>query len=102
MTLTGPPPASCPDMGTLIELLNGFPIGQGEHAVRAMIQRLDMLEYEARGRGASAATVAAIQGAKVLLDVSDLQCRRVLSLSSSTERRLAVGLPNSMSTVGPL
>lgn len=78
-------------MNTLIDLLGEFPTGQGDHAVRAMIERLDMLEYEARGQGASAATLSAIQGAKVLLDVSELQCRRVPSLSSPSERRRGLG-----------
>ncbi|MCJ2005609.1 hypothetical protein [Methylobacterium sp. J-092] len=79
-------------MDTLIDLLSKFPTGQGDLAVRAMIEQLDILEYDARWQGASAVTLSAIQGAKVLLDVSELQPRRMRALSSPYDRRRAVGV----------
>lgn len=91
MALSGLPPAACRHMDMLIDLLSRFPTGQSDQAVRAMIEQLDMLEYEARWQGASPVTLSAIQGAKVFLDVSELQPRRMRALSSPHDRRRVIG-----------
>ncbi|GJE52145.1 hypothetical protein GOFOIKOB_5213 [Methylobacterium tardum] len=56
----------CTYMAALTELLGEFPVGRDWRQER-MSERLDELEYEARWSGAPETTLAAIQGARVLL-----------------------------------
>jgi hypothetical protein len=60
-----PPP--CSIMAMLIDLLGDMPVGQDRQQTEFVGERLDRLEFEARWHGVPEATLAAIEGARVLL-----------------------------------
>ncbi|KOX59186.1 hypothetical protein ADL19_05625 [Streptomyces purpurogeneiscleroticus] len=64
-----PAPTPFTYMDVLIDLLGEFPVGQEWRRTEMMTERLDALEYEARWGEASETTLAAIQGARVLLAI---------------------------------
>ncbi|MCJ2071405.1 hypothetical protein MKK75_21840 [Methylobacterium sp. J-030] len=59
-------------MVELIDLLGDFPPGQNRRQAEVLGIRLADLEQRARSQGAAPETVAAIQGARVLLDLAEL------------------------------
>ena len=66
------PPDPCIFMAALIDLLGEMPEPQERRRVDVFAQRLDKLEVEARQRAAPEATMAAIRGARVLLELAEL------------------------------
>jgi hypothetical protein len=61
-----------PLMTELIELLGEIPMEPGKPRAKALRDRLDALEDVALALGAPAETLAAIQGARVLMDLAEL------------------------------
>lgn len=59
-------------MVELIDLLGEFPPERNRRQSEALGSRLADLELRARSQGATPETVAAIQGARVLLDLAEL------------------------------
>lgn len=59
-------------MGELIDLLGDFPPERNRRQAEVLGTRLVDLERRARTQGAPPETVAAIQGARVLLDLAEL------------------------------
>ena len=59
-------------MVELIGLLGDFPPDQNRRQAEVLGIRLADLEHRARAQGAASETVAAIQGARVLLDLAEL------------------------------
>ena len=59
-------------MVELIDLLGDFPPERNDRQSEALGSRLADLELRARSQGAAPETVAAIQGARVLLDLAEL------------------------------
>lgn len=59
-------------MVELIDLLGDFPPDQNRRQAEVLGIRLADLEHRARAQGAASKTVAAIQGARVLLDLAEL------------------------------
>ncbi|MCJ2018955.1 hypothetical protein MKK84_16145 [Methylobacterium sp. E-065] len=59
-------------MVELIDLLGDFPPGQNQRQAEMLGTRLADLECRARRQGAPPETVAAIKGARVLLDLAEL------------------------------
>lgn len=59
-------------MVELIDLLGDFPPDQSRRQAEVLGIRLADLEHRARAQGAASETVAAIQGARVLLDLAEL------------------------------
>jgi hypothetical protein len=59
-------------MGELIELLGEFPADRNEGRSESLMERLASLEARARAYSAPAETLAAIQGARVLMELAEL------------------------------
>ena len=59
-------------MVELIDLLGDFPSERNRRQSEVLGSRLADLEHRARSQGAASETVAAIQGARVLLDLAAL------------------------------
>ncbi|MCJ2099667.1 hypothetical protein [Methylobacterium sp. E-046] len=59
-------------MVELIDLLGDFPPEQNRRQAEVLGIRLADLEHRARSQGALVETVAAIQGARVLLDLAEM------------------------------
>ena len=66
------PSDSCTFMAALIDLLGEMPEPRDRRRVDVFTERLDKLEVEARQRAAPEATMAAIRGARVLLELAEL------------------------------
>lgn len=66
------PISSCRFMDALIELLGAFPVGRNKSRAEVLSERLDRLDDEARQHGASSTTLAAIQGAQILLSLAEM------------------------------
>lgn len=64
--------STCRFMDALIGLLGAFPAGRDKRRSEALSERLESLEDEARQHGAPHTTIAAIQGAKILLNLAEL------------------------------
>jgi hypothetical protein len=62
----------CPLMSDLVLMLGDLPVGSSKPRAKALIERLDDLEVRARTQGASAETLGAIQGARVLMKLAEL------------------------------
>lgn len=61
-----------PLMEELIELLGDFPPDRNKRRAETLASRLKHLEVRARSQEAATELVAAIRGARVLLDLSEL------------------------------
>lgn len=59
-------------MVEFIDLLGDFPPERNRRKIKALQSRLADLELRARSQGAAPETVAAIQGARVLLDLAEM------------------------------
>ena len=64
--------STCRFMDALIGLLGAFPAGRDKRRSEALFERLESLEDEARQHGAPHPTIAAIQGAQVLLSLAEM------------------------------
>ena len=71
-------------MSELIDLLGDFPPDQNRRRAAALGIRLAELEHRARWEGAAPETMAAIQGVRVLLDLSELPPLQTLPSSNLT------------------
>lgn len=65
------PSPSCPHMAALVELLGELPTDRAMRRPEVVAERLEQLAHEARAHGAPETTLAAIQGARVLLKMSE-------------------------------
>ena len=66
------PISSCRFMDALIDLLGAFPAGRDRRRAEALSARLDRLNDEARRHDAPSTTLAAIQGAQILLSLAEV------------------------------
>ena len=64
--------SSCRFMDTLIDLLGAFPAGRDKRRTEGLSERLYQLDDEARQHGAPSTTLAAIQGAQILLSLAEM------------------------------
>ena len=71
-------------MAELIDLLDDFPLARNPRRAAVLGLRLWELERRARWQGAAPETLAAIQGARVLLDLAELPPLPPLPPSSAT------------------
>lgn len=62
----------CPFMTELIRLLGEFPVNPGKPRAKAFTEQLDDLEARVRKQGAGVETLAAIKGARVLMELAEL------------------------------
>lgn len=59
-------------MGELIDLLGDFPSDRGKASPEALTERLASLEAKARTHSAPIETLAAIRGARLLMELAEL------------------------------
>ena len=70
-------PVPCPFMVRLIDLLGDMPADRNRRSTRAVGERLDRLDGEARQGEAPETTLAAIKGARVLLALAEMPPHRI-------------------------